>query len=94
MNLLPVRGGIIVKAKERILSLRSVTQVGFVPGELRYHDHRMESLVMFAHRDVIALRVLKSQSSAPLEPFQITQGTAMRATAPHAQRALIVKPRD
>lgn len=42
MNLLLAQEGIIVKAKERMMSQLSVTQAGFAQVMLRFHGHLME----------------------------------------------------
>ena len=49
MSQLLVQEGFTVLAKERIQSLQSVMQDGFVLAELRCLDHRMESLGISAH---------------------------------------------
>lgn len=77
-----------------MMSLHSVTLVGFVPVVLRFHSHPMESLETSVQRENIAPGVLKSQSSALRERFQITLGTAMKTIALPALKDRIVKQKD
>lgn len=59
-----VQEGFTALAKERMQSLQSVMQDGFVLAELRCLDHQMESLGTSAHQGATAPRVPKFRSFA------------------------------
>lgn len=93
-NPLPVLVDITAKVNGRMLSLDSVTQVGFVPAVQRSHSLQMASPETSVQRESIASGKLQSQSSAPREHFQITLGTAMKAIVQPALKDRIVKLKD